>query len=152
MRNSNKKTSSGRRKILGRIAGVIILCAVIIACECVAQLSFDEVHMSDYYNYDVKKLVRENADVDMIIVGASQVYHSCVPDVISELKTQMNLLSGCWRGPAWVAFQNQVADDLGNMSDVYRFLSTFTKGMSESAAGYLDAEKRNHSEIWRLWI
>ena len=84
MRNSNKKTSSGRRKILGRIAGVIILCAVIIACECVAQLSFDEVHMSDYYNYDVKKLVRENADVDMIIVGASQVYHSCVPDVISE--------------------------------------------------------------------
>ena len=75
-----------------------------------------------------------------------------LPDVISELKTQMNLLSGCWLGPAWVAFQNQVADDLGNMSDVYRFLSAFTKGMSESAEGYLDAEKRNHSEIWRLWI
>lgn len=75
-----------------------------------------------------------------------------LPDVISELKTQMNLLSGCWHGPAWVAFQNQVADDLGNMSEVYRFLTTFTKGMGEAASGYLDAEKRNYNEIWRLWI
>ena len=72
------------RKTAGRIIGVLILCAVILAGETVAQFSFDSVHMADYYNYDIKQLKKNNADVGMIIVGASQVYHACNPDVISR--------------------------------------------------------------------
>lgn len=72
------------KKILYRVLGVTILLAVIFCAEYFAERSFDEVRLSDYYNYDVRKLKNENADVDMIFVGASQVYHGCNPYVISE--------------------------------------------------------------------
>ena len=44
-----------------------------------------------------------------------------LPEVIRELKVQMSLLASCWEGPAWMAFQNQVADDIAFMSEVYQF-------------------------------
>ena len=88
MRSSDESAVTDKRKkgrkTAGRIIGVLILCAVILAGETVAQFSFDSVHMADYYNYDIKQLKKNNADVGMIIVGASQVYHACNPDVISK--------------------------------------------------------------------
>ena len=72
------------KKFLYRVLAVVILLAVVFCAEYLAQRSFDEVRLSDYYNYDVKKLKKEHADVDMIFVGASQIYHGCNPDVISE--------------------------------------------------------------------
>ena len=75
-----------------------------------------------------------------------------LPEVIRELKVQMSLLASCWEGPAWMAFQNQVADDIAFMSEVYQFLSAYDKALQSSAEGYLSAEQNNYSEIWKLWI
>ena len=75
-----------------------------------------------------------------------------LPQVIGELKTQMHLLASCWEGPAWRTFQNQVADDIAFMSEVYQFLSAYNRALQSSAEGYLSAEQDNYSEIWKLWI
>lgn len=75
-----------------------------------------------------------------------------LPQVIRELKTQMHLLASCWEGPAWMAFQNQVADDIAFMSEVYQFLSAYNRSLQSSAEGYLSAEQDNYSEIWKLWV
>ncbi len=74
----------GRRRILYRVLGIVIILAVVFSAEYVAQQCFDEVRLADYYRYDRKKLIEEGADVDMICVGASQIYHGCNPDVISQ--------------------------------------------------------------------
>ena len=88
MRSSDEQAVTEKRgrgrKTAGRIIGVLILCAVILAGEVVARFSFDTVHMADYYNYDIKQLKKNHADVGMIVVGASQVYHACNPDVLSS--------------------------------------------------------------------
>lgn len=75
-----------------------------------------------------------------------------LPEVIGELRTQMHLLASCWEGPAWISFQNQVADDIAFMNEVYQFLSNYEKAMQTSAEGYLSAEEKNYSEIWKLWV
>ena len=84
VRPGTKQPGSKRRKILTRTAGVAIILAVVVCMNYIATLCFDEVHVADYYNYDINQLEKENKQVDMVIVGASQVYHACNPDVISE--------------------------------------------------------------------
>ena len=76
--------SSEKRKYITRAAGVAILLTVVMCINYAASLCFDGVHSADYYNYDINQLEKENKEVDMIIVGASQVYHACNPDVISQ--------------------------------------------------------------------
>ena len=73
----------GWKKYLYRVIGLAIIIAVVLCAEYAARWSFDAVRNADYYNYDIKKLKAENADVGMIVVGASQVYHACNPDIIS---------------------------------------------------------------------
>ena len=84
MRSSDDVNNSRGRRYAARLAGIVLLCSIIAAAEVVAQFSFDSVHMADYYLYDIRKLEETNTDVGMVIVGASQVYHACIPDVISE--------------------------------------------------------------------
>ena len=76
------------RKYPVRVLGVIVLTAVILILNHIASLCFDRPRDADYYNYDMARLQKDQAPVDMIIVGASQVYHGCNPMVISE---QMNI-------------------------------------------------------------
>ena len=71
------------KKIIRRVIAVGILIAVILCMNHVAVLSFDRVRNADYFNYDMEQLEKQHADVDLMIVGASQVYHGCNPDVIS---------------------------------------------------------------------
>ena len=33
-----------------------------------------------------------------------------------------------------------------------RFLSAYEQALQKSAEGYLNAEQKNYSEIWKLWI
>lgn len=86
--NTNLKPTAAKkswvRKLPYRILSVCIIVAVVLGVNYVASLSFEQVRLADYYNYDIRKLDKENADVDMIILGASQVYHGCQPDVISS--------------------------------------------------------------------
>ena len=74
---------SKKRKYLKRVLAVTILAAAIIGVNYMAALSFDKPHDADYYNYDVRHLQETKTPVDMIIVGASQVYLGCNVDVIS---------------------------------------------------------------------
>ena len=59
------------------IIGLFSLLVLITAIICI-------VGAISSYNYDIKHLEEEQTPVDMIIVGASQVYHGCNPEVISE--------------------------------------------------------------------
>ena len=72
-----------RKKLISRVLAVTILLAVILSVNYIAGLSFDKPRDADYYNYDVKRLEKEHIPVDLIIVGASQVYLGCNVDVIS---------------------------------------------------------------------
>ena len=74
---------SKKRKYLKRVLAVTILVATIISVNYMADLSFDKPRDADYYNYDVRHLQETKTPVDMIIVGASQVYLGCNVDVIS---------------------------------------------------------------------
>lgn len=77
------KCGSKKKIYLTRAAGAAILLAVILAVNYAASWCFDDIHGADFYKYDIDRLEKEHADVDMIIVGASQIYHACNPDVIS---------------------------------------------------------------------
>ncbi len=84
MTGGGTKGGSRKKLYLTRAAGVAILLTVILCVNYAASICFDSIHGADYYNYDIDRLEREHADVDMVIVGASQVYHACNPDLISE--------------------------------------------------------------------
>ncbi len=73
-----------KHKIFTRILGVLIILSIVFGADYMASLSFDSVRIKDYYNYDIARLDKEDAKVDMILTGTSQVYRSCSPDVISE--------------------------------------------------------------------
>ncbi len=79
MRSTDEKT----RKYLSRALGVGILALTILIVHHFAALSFDKPRDADYYNYDINRMEKDQTPVDMIIVGASQVYHGCNPEVIS---------------------------------------------------------------------
>ena len=79
-----KKRGSRKKTYLTRAAGVAILLTVILCVNYAASICFDSIHGADYYNYDIDRLEKEHANVEMVVVGASQVYHACNPDVISE--------------------------------------------------------------------
>ena len=81
---SSERSKKSKGKILSRVRGVVIIIAVFLGMNYVATLCFDDIRTADYYKYDANRLAKENANVDMIIVGASQAYHGCNPQVISE--------------------------------------------------------------------
>ena len=72
------------RKYLTRVLAVMILAAVILSANYFAELSFDKPRNADYYNRDIRQLEKNHVPVDLIIVGASQVYRGCNVDVISR--------------------------------------------------------------------
>ena len=86
MRNSDtrKNTVSKKGVILRRIGVLAAAAAVLIGMEFIARKCFDTVHYADYYKYDMKKMVENNADVGMVIGGASQVYHACDTALLAE--------------------------------------------------------------------
>ena len=73
-----------RKKYISRILGVLIILAVFLGMNYVAVLCFDKPRNGDYYNSDIKRLQDENAKIGMIIMGSSQVYHGCNPDLIAQ--------------------------------------------------------------------
>lgn len=67
-----------------------------------------------------------------------------IPQFIQELDGSMKRLGGCWEGPAWIAFQQQVESDILNMLDVYDWLRKLLQAMSEAEKIYGDSEKRSY--------
>ena len=86
MHSSDRKPDrSGRHsKIAARLLTAAAVAAVLLGMEFLASICFDTVHFADYYNYDLRRLEKENAHVGMVIAGASQVYHACDPDILAQ--------------------------------------------------------------------
>ena len=89
MDNPNKtqdRTASGRKKrrILPRILAAAILLGVVFSVNHFASVSFDKARVSDYYRSDMNRLEKAGTDIDMIILGASQVYHGCNTELIAR--------------------------------------------------------------------
>ena len=90
MQNTNEtqtpdkeKTGSKRKLYLTRAAGVAILLAVILSVNHFASMAFDKSRVANYYNYDLRRLKEENKDIDMVVLGASQVFYACNTDLIA---------------------------------------------------------------------
>ena len=77
-------SSDRSRKVWKRCLAVILLLLVIGGVEIFAQQCFDTVHMSDYYNYDIRRIEKAGTNVGMIIAGASHVYHACDVDLLAK--------------------------------------------------------------------
>ena len=86
MRSSDEKrqSPSGSGKILRRIGIAAAVIAVLAGMEFAAKLCFDSVHYADYYNYDMRRILDNDARVSLVAAGASQVYHACQPDILAE--------------------------------------------------------------------
>ncbi len=80
--SKKKRTKTG--KLLCRFIAAAILISTVLTTEYLASMSFSDVHSRDYFVTDIHRLEKENAQVDMIITGASQVYYGYNPDTISR--------------------------------------------------------------------
>lgn len=84
--------------------------------------------MSNFIKVSVQRL---NQDRDTIQNDMKDISKS-----IKELYDEMQLLGQTWEGPAWQAFQNQVAEDIRNMQDIYEKLSVYLSHMEYAGKQY----------------
>ena len=75
-----------------------------------------------------------------------------LPGLVGELDTAMQRLGSCWEGYAWDTFQKQVASDVNNMNDMYRFLANYISHIETGAQYYLEAEQDAYSDAKGIWI
>lgn len=71
---------------------------------------------------------------------------------IKELEEALAFLAGCWEGPGWIAFQNQVREDMVYMNELCAELENYIKNMQDAAKIYNKSEQRAYSEVSRIWI
>lgn len=71
---------------------------------------------------------------------------------ISELESALAFLAGCWEGPGWVSFQNQVREDMAYMNELCNELETYIKHMQDAAKVYNKSEQRAYTEVAKIWI
>ena len=70
-----------------------------------------------------------------------------IPVQIDALSEAMNRLGECWEGSAWIAFQNQLADDINNMNDMYQFLTGLIQKLDTAKLSYLKTEKQAYRNV-----
>lgn len=67
-----------------RILQVMILLIVVVAAEVAATYCMVLPNDGHHFNYDVKRLIDDKEDVDMILIGASRSQRTFVPYIIEE--------------------------------------------------------------------
>lgn len=67
--------------------------------------------------------------------------------LISELYEEMQLLGETWEGPAWHAFQNQVAEDIENMQMIHDKMKQYLSHMEYACREYRQCEKQISSLV-----
>lgn len=73
-----------------------------------------------------------------------------IPVLIDELEVSMRQLSNCWEGPAWGAYQKNVAEHIEMLTDIYNYMSQYTIAMQEAAMEYVHAEQDACADIRNL--
>ncbi len=76
-------------KVFTRVISLITLLLLLIALEISFGLLLEPISYATYFNHDIKELKAENADADLIFVGASRVYRSFVPEIF-ETELEMD--------------------------------------------------------------
>lgn len=71
---------------------------------------------------------------------------------IGDLEEALGVLAGCWEGPGWQAFQNQVREDMVFMNELYEELEQYLGKMQGAAKIYNRAEQRAYSAVSGIWI
>ncbi len=68
-----------------------------------------------------------------------------IPEAIRALQEAMHSLAACWEGPAWSAFQQQVAQDLAEMQDVY----SATVKLQNSLGGASEIYQKTEYDVYK---
>ena len=77
-------SGSGRGKCIKRIFQAAIVLGVFIFMNWLASVGFDKLRVADYYHYDLNQLEKENTDIDLVVVGASQVIYACNTELLAR--------------------------------------------------------------------
>ena len=75
-----------------------------------------------------------------------------IPVFAEELRTSMIKLSNCWEGPAWEAFQTQVASDIEYLRTVHIWLSKYINALSEAENEYKKNEKTSVDQVMNIRV
>lgn len=75
-----------------------------------------------------------------------------IPTLMKELEAAMMQLSGCWEGVAWAAYQQNVADHMEMLSDIYDYMSRYIVSVQEAGKEYGYAEQDVQAEILKILV
>ena len=114
-----QKTVSGKGKVLRRVGVIAAAAAVLLCAEAVARQCFDSVHFANYYNYELKKMQEDGAEVGMVIGGASQVYHGCDTEILAEELGYENVIAASSAGQASDGTYYMIRDVLDRFTPEY---------------------------------
>ena len=95
--------------------------------------------MTDYLKVSTTSMASDINELEDLL--------KAVPNLIEDLQTNMTTLGTCWEGEAWQAFQGQVSDDIDNMYELYRFLSTFLEIFGNAADTYQQTEQAVYDSV-----
>ena len=84
--------------------------------------------MGDYLKVSTSKLRSEADRIEEL--------KETIPTLMNELEAAMQQLAGCWEGPAWGAYQQNVAHHMEMLSDIYDYMSRYTIYMQEASKNY----------------
>ena len=73
-----------RSSTVSRIGCLAVIIAVLVCAEVIARQCFDSAHYADHYKRDIRRIESTGSDVDMVVAGASQVYHGCDTSVLAS--------------------------------------------------------------------
>ena len=110
---------SGKGKVLRRVGVLAAAAAVLICAEAIARQCFDSVHYANYYNYEIKQMEEQGAEVGMVIGGASQVYHGCDTEILASELGYENVIAASSAGQASDGTYYMIRDALNRFTPEY---------------------------------
>lgn len=84
--------------------------------------------MGNYIRISTQQLSQDRNTLQEEIKGIGKA--------VEELSDEMQLLGQTWEGPAWNAFQVQVAEDIGNMQEICEKLSVYIRHIENAEKEY----------------
>lgn len=95
--------------------------------------------MANYIRISTEQLERDITEIKEELTG--------VHKTVEELGDEMQALGATWEGPAWQAFQSQVASDIENMQVVCGKIAEFISHMEYAEKEYKNCENQVHDII-----
>ena len=101
--------------------------------------------MGNYLKISKNLLEKDAQNLDTLI--------ETLPELIKDLEQGMHMLSSCWDGPAWAAYQQTVIMHVEKLTEIYEQMGKYTINMKEAAKEYARAEQDVCSDInsVRMW-